>query len=112
MRIDCHCDTIMLSRKEKLWENKERHCDFARLIETVDIQFMAVFPYLDQLLPDYKEEVPILTQEMIRRIWEGQQIYGEKIKIIQNQNDLYACQRGKKLSLYPTGIQFFVDLVK
>lgn len=99
MRIDCHCDTIMYSRKESLWYHPERHCDFARLKETVDIQFMAVFPYLDQVLPQAKEAIPMIAQEMVGWILEGVQMYPENVGLIQNQQDIAALQKAGKLGI-------------
>lgn len=99
MRIDCHCDTVMHSRKELLWENPQCHCDFRRLRQVVDIQFMAVFPYLDKIKEKDKEQALLLTEELIERLLEAESFFSEEVGIIRNQEDIRQYQEQQKLGL-------------
>lgn len=99
MRIDCHCDTVMYSRKDLLWDNPARHCDFRRLRQVVDIQFMAVFPYLDKVTVKDRERIPLLTEELIGRLTEGAALYGDEVGIIRCGEDVDLLASGGKLGL-------------
>lgn len=99
MRIDCHCDTVMHSRKELLWENALCHCDLKRLTQSVDVQFMAVFPYLDKMAQKYTQQIPALAEEMIERLTEAEQLYPEKMGVIRCRADIDWYQKQQKLGI-------------
>ncbi len=99
MRIDCHCDTVMHSRKELLWKNPQCHCDFHRLRQVVDIQFMAVFPYLDKVNGAHSGQAPLLTEELIDRLVEAVALFPEAVGIIRNQEDMLRYQEQQRLGM-------------
>ena len=92
MRIDCHCDTVMHSRKELLWKNPQCHCDFYRLRQVVDIQFMAVFPYLDKISQDNKGQAPLLGEELVGRLLEAADLFADAVGIIRHREDMIRYQ--------------------
>ena len=99
MRVDCHCDTVMYSRREGLWKNPERHCDFCRLRQVVDIQFMAVFPYLDKIPAKDREQIPVLTEELIGRLVEAATLYDNAVGIIRCREDMVRLEKQGRLGL-------------
>jgi membrane dipeptidase len=99
LRIDCHCDTVMHSRKELLWENPQCHCDFRRLRQVVDIQFMAVFPYLDKIREKNKDQAPLLAEALIERLLEAADLFSAEVGIIRNQEDISQYEAQQRLGL-------------